>query len=408
MGQPAKGSAELIRWAAGLLAAAAVAPAAAHAKTLHVYSSLPLQGASATQTRDTVRGIRLALNEAGGKAGSFAIAYTSLDDSTRAAGNWDPRRVYVNARKAARDPGAILYIGEFNSAASAISIPILNEANIAQVSPTNTYAGLTVRTKGTCCGEPGRYYPTGRRTFVRLPPDDRVQGAALATQMRDDGCRKVALANDKDTYGFITGEQVHLAARRLGLAITRDYGIDKRAKHYHALARRFRRAGADCFVFGGVTSNHAPRLFRDVHAALPDARLYGPDGICESGFTKHVGAAIRRLFRCSVASLRLTDYPGGTMFLDSFAAMFGTRDPDPLAIYGYEAMKLGLDAIAALGADGDEREAVRATLFATRDRASVLGTYSIMRTGDTTLRDFGIYRATPKGGLVYDHKIVAG
>jgi len=34
---------------------------------------------------------------------------------------------------------------------------------------------------------------------------------------------------------------------------------------------------------------------------------------------------------------------------------------------------------------------VRAALFATRDRRSVLGTYSIDPNGDTTLRRYGVY-----------------
>jgi branched-chain amino acid transport system substrate-binding protein len=245
------------------------------------------------------------------------------------------------------------------------------------------------------------------RTFVRLSPDDRVQAAALVTQMRADGCRKVALANDKETYGFIIGEQIHGAARRLGVPVTRDWGIDNRAGNYRALARSFRRAGADCFAFGGVTRNHAPRLYRDVHAALPHARLYGGDGVCETGFTRHVSRAIRRLFTCSVSALPTDRYPGGKAFLGAFAAMFAQRAPDPYAIYGYEAMKLGLDTIAALGPDGDSREALRKALFATRNRASVLGTYSVKRSGDLTIRDFGIYRVAPDGALVYDHKVVA-
>ncbi|HEY7073895.1 MAG TPA: hypothetical protein VH418_00935, partial [Solirubrobacteraceae bacterium] len=56
------------------------------AKTLDIYSSLPLQGASRVQTTALVNGIKLALEQAGGKAGQFTIKYTSLDDSTAQAG----------------------------------------------------------------------------------------------------------------------------------------------------------------------------------------------------------------------------------------------------------------------------------------------------------------------------------
>ena len=116
--------------------------------TVNVYSSLPLQGASKAQTGAMVQGMNLAISEAGNKAGDTTVKYTSLDDSTAAAGNWDPAQVAANARKVAQDKSAVAYIGEFNSGASAISIPILNQAGIGMISPANTYPGLTVERAG--------------------------------------------------------------------------------------------------------------------------------------------------------------------------------------------------------------------------------------------------------------------
>ena len=67
----------------------------------------------------------------------------------------------------------------------------------------------------------------------------------------------------------------------------------------------------------------------------------------------------------------------------------------PYAIYGFEAMSLMLDAIAR-ATDRGRRPAVRSNvataLFHTRDRRSVLGTYSIDGNGDTSLRRYGVYR----------------
>src|SRR5437763_12331282 len=115
--------------------------------TLTIYSSLPLQGDSRPQSVSVVDGEKLALQKAGGKVGKFTIKYVSLDDSTAAAGKWDPGATSSDARKAAQDKSTIVYLGEFNSGASAISIPILNEAIILQISPSNTYVGLT-RSRG--------------------------------------------------------------------------------------------------------------------------------------------------------------------------------------------------------------------------------------------------------------------
>ena len=71
--------------------------------------------------------------------------------------------------------------------------------------------------------------------------------------------------------------------------------------------------------------------------------------------------------------------------------------PDPYAIYGYEAMKVVIDAIARSGPRGKDRAAVLDALRSTRDRQSVLGTYSFDANGDTTLTRYGIYHVGRDG-----------
>jgi branched-chain amino acid transport system substrate-binding protein len=166
-------------------------------ETVNVYSSLPLQGASRPQTTAMVEGIKLALEQNNGKAGETTVKYTSLDDSTAQAGTWTPEATQANAQKVAGDDSAVAYLGEFNSGASAVSIPILNEVPIAQISPANTAVGLTSDDPGADKGEPDKYYPTGERHYTRIVPKDTIQGAALATIMKKDGCTSVYILNDK-------------------------------------------------------------------------------------------------------------------------------------------------------------------------------------------------------------------
>jgi branched-chain amino acid transport system substrate-binding protein len=377
--------------------------------TVDIYSSLPLQGASKDQTGAMVQGIRLALEQAGGKAGNFTIKYQALDDSTASAGNWDPGATAQDARKAAQDSKTVGYIGEFNSGASAISIPILNQAGVPQVSPANTYVGLTTSEPGSAKGEPDKYYPTGNRTYLRIVPRDTIQAAALLTLMKSDGCKKVALANDKDTYGQGLAKLVELQAPKVGVALTKDTGIDKTASNFRNVAATFKADGADCFLFAGVTANGAVQLYKDVGAALPNAKLYGPDGNCESGFTnpskKGIPKALGARFQCSVATLNLKSYPGGTDFLKAFQAKYGNANPDPYAIYGFEGMKLFLDTIKGLGDKGNDKSAVLQALFNTKDRSSVLGTYSFDKNGDTTLTDYGIYKVGSDGNPTFEKAI---
>jgi branched-chain amino acid transport system substrate-binding protein len=379
--------------------------------TVDVYSSLPLQGASKDQTAAMVNGMKLALSQAGNKAGSFKVKYTPLDDSTAQAGNWDPGQTAQNARKVAQDSKAVYYIGEFNSGASAISIPILNQGGIPQVSPANTYPGLTTSEPGTEKGEPDKYYPTQKRTYLRIVPRDKIQSAALITQMKQDKCSKVAVANDKETYGGGLARIFVQQAKTQGLTVTGNDGIDKSASNYRAYASKVKGAGADCFLFSGVTANGSVQLFKDVGAAVPNAKLYGPDGVCESGFTnpskKGIPKALGTRYTCSVATLDLKSIPGGPQFVSAYAKRYGDKNPDPYAIYGYEAMKLGLDTIKGLGDKGSDKQAVLDALFKTKNRSSVLGSYSFDKNGDTSLTDYGIYKVGPDGNPKFDHAVKA-
>jgi branched-chain amino acid transport system substrate-binding protein len=364
--------------------------------TVNVYSSLPLQGASRPQTTAMVDGIKLALEQSGGKAGDTTVKYTSLDDSTAQAGSWTPEAVGANARKVAGDDAAVAYIGEFNSGGSAVSIPILNEVPIAQVSPANTAVGLTSDEPGADKGEPDKYYPTGERHYLRIVPKDTIQGAALATVMKKDGCTNVYILNDKEVYGAGLSRNIENSAKAQGLEVAANEGIDPKAPNFRSQASTIADAGSDCFVFSGITANGAVQLYKDVSAAVPDAKLYGPDGVAESGFSDPkeggIPADVAAKVKVTVATLSPDQYPPeGQKFFDDFSAKYGEANPDPYAIYGYEAMKLVLDTCTELGPDCSDRQAMIDALFATKGRESVLGTYDIDENGDTTLTDYGVY-----------------
>jgi branched-chain amino acid transport system substrate-binding protein len=384
---------------------------ASGAKTLTMYSSLPLQGALRPTTTATVNGIKLALKEAGFKAGGFRVRYESLDDSTAQAGNWTPEATGANARKAAQDDSAIAYIGEFNSGATAISLPILNEVPLMQISPSNTAVGLTTNEAGADKGEPEKYYPTGEHTYARIVPKDTIQGAALATVMKKDGCANVYILNDKEVYGAGLARNIESSAKEQGLEVLHNGGIDPRSPNFRSLAEEMKASGTECFAFSGTTPNGAVQLFKDVHAALPAARLYGPDGCASSSFTDPkeggIPADVQAKTKLTVATLSPDEYPPeGRKFFAAYTKEYGDKTPDPYAIYGYEAASLALDVIERAGAKGNDRQAVVDQLFKTRGRRSVLGTYDIDENGDTTLTDYGVY-TVKHGQLTFDETVKA-
>jgi branched-chain amino acid transport system substrate-binding protein len=372
-----------------------------------VFSSFPLQGASRPIGEGSQQGIELAFKENDYTAGDVKINFVPLDDSTAQAGAWTPEAESANARKAISDD-AVLYLGTFNSGAAAISIPLLNEAGIPQLSPGNTAVGLTTDAPGAEPGAPDIYYPTGERNYARIVPNDTVQGAALATVMSDDGCTAVGMVNDEEVYGAGLSENIETSAADLGLEITSNEGIDPKAANFRSVASNLADQNIDCFIFSGITANGAVQLYKDVAAAVPDAQLYGPDGVAEAtffdpaegGLPTDVGSRLK----ITVATLDPDSYGSeGQKFFDAYAEEYGDDDPNPYAIFGYEAGLLAVDMLER-AEDPTDPASVKEAMFATENRESILGEYSIDENGDTSLTTYGVY-TIEDGQMVFDSSV---
>jgi branched-chain amino acid transport system substrate-binding protein len=368
-----------------------------------IYSSLPMRGPAAPEAISLENGIRLALAQSGDRAGPFRVRYTPLDDS---AGNdgWDARQTAANAREAAADPRAVYYIGEFDDDASEVSMPILNEAGIAQVSPANTYVGLTTNVLGSASSGPP-YAPTGTRTYLRIVPTDSVQAAADLLAMREAGCTKVAIASDDEAYGTSLARLIQLQKGYYRIDVAKFGPINPSAQSLRAYTATLKNLHVDCFLLAGVASKANIQATKEVHLVLPTAKIFGPQDMCTPSWTNPkdggVPAAVDPLIECTQVTQSLTAYPGGKAFLTAYRASYPGSNPSPYAILGYEAMRLGLSTIAGLGDNGDSKSAVLSALFATAGRHSVLGTYSFDKNGDTTLRSIGLYKVGPSGNPTY-------
>lgn len=369
-----------------------------------VYSSFPLQGASRPTGMAFQNGIELAFKQAGNKAGDVDVKFVPLDDATVQAGQWTPEAESANAKKAAQDDSAVAYLGTFNSGAAAISIPILNEAGMAMLSPGNTAVGLTSDAPGadTEAGEPEVYYPSGSRNYARIVPKDTVQGAALAKLMDQDGCKAVGVMHDNEVFGEGLATNVEIAGKEFDYEIVSAGAVDTKAANYRAAAESLGEKGVDCFVYGGITASNAVQLYKDVAAAIPGVKLYGPDGVADSDFSEGLPANVAADTKVTVATLSEDEYgPEGAKFYKQYKQEYGKAEP--YAIYGYEVGQLILDVIAR-AEDPTDRQSVMDAMFETKDRDSILGTYSIDENGDTTLTDYGVY-SIDGGEFAFDQKI---
>jgi branched-chain amino acid transport system substrate-binding protein len=319
---------------------------------LTVYSSLPQTGPLAPVSRDVVRAHKLALQEAGGRAGDFRVSYVSLDSADPKTGHWTPKRVAANAREAVEDLQTIAYLGELEAGASAISVPILNEGGMLQVSAGDTFAGLTER---GAPGEPDKYYPSGRRTFARLvPPDDR-QVDELVALIRRRGARRAYLADDRQVAGSALVARLAARLDAAGIEVVDRERLDPRGNVPEDLGADVRDDRADVFVYGGSYRPFALEVLRAVNAAAPRVALMTGDGIALGPeLPRLAGAAKDRL---TVVGIVPQEGAETRDFERRFRARFGT-EPHPRAVLGYDAMQVVLQAVERAGADASSRPAV--------------------------------------------------
>ena len=358
-----------------------------------VPSDLPLQGSGRTQTIEMTNAIKYVLKKANFKAGKYKVGYQSCDDSTAQAGKWVSSKCSANGNAYAQDKGVIGVIGTFNSGCAEIIIPILNRAPngpMGMVSPANTYVGLTHSGPGTVAGEPEKYYPNGKRNYIRMVAADDFQGAADALFMQQNGAKSVFILNDKEAYGLGVATDTKNSATKIGLKVAGFTAWDPKASSYEALATKIKQSGADWVYFGGLVCENGAKLISDVKSGVPGVQLMAPDGF--SAFDSNGAAAVGMYI--TVAGVPPEKLTGtGADFIKNFGAQIGKK-PNPYSAYAAQSMQVLLDAIAK---SGGSRSTVTTNLLNTKVTDGILGTFSINKDGDVTRNPVTVYQQVGSG-----------
>ena len=379
-------------------------------RTLTVYSSLPLQGAQRPQTTDMVKGIELALEQAGGKAGDFTVKYQSLDDSTAQAGSWTPEATTSNARKAAQDDSTAIYIGEFNSGRLRGLDPDPQRGRRPADQPRQHGRRADLGRPGRRAGRAGQVLPVGSAHLRADRPQghdpgrgarDRDEGGRLhqgPDDQRQGGLRRGAVREHRDRgRGPGPGDRLQRGDRqeRAELPLARRGGRRRGRGLLHLLRHhRQQRGPALQGLRGRSAGREALRAGRRGRGRLRRSRAraasrptWRPGSRSRSRPSRPTSTR-RRARSSSTPSARSTTSRTRTRTRSTATRRCGWRSTPSHA-----------------PSTGDKAD-ILAALFDTSDRESVLGTYSIDENGDTTLSDYGVYRVAD-GELEFDRTIQA-
>lgn len=351
--------------------------------TLTVYASAPRHGASAAAGEAALTGARQALQEAGGRAGGRRVRLVEMSSTKPGDLLWDPGIVEANADRAAADPTAIAYLGELDLGGSAVSLPATNRAGLLQVSPADGLASLTATPPGGPRAGPGRYYPKGVRSFVRLVPSDLELSRVLLRLARERGALRPAVLY---TEGIAERELAGTLSTRLRMAGRAAPLVDRVRDDPGAvqgLVEKLAATGPRAVIFAGVRGRAASTLLAALARRLPDVPVLCSAPLAAPGVRGPMPETVEALTGVIPAAGQPARARRLLARLES-----GQSVPErPEAIYGYEAMRLVLDAIDSGGPD--RRRVVRAAL-SSRSRSSVSGRYEVLRTGDVSGRPLAV------------------
>jgi branched-chain amino acid transport system substrate-binding protein len=374
--------------------------------SLTIYVSVPRYGASEAAGQAVVNGATLELDQNHAHIGRYRISLRVLDDSSPGSGVWSADAAAAAAQTAAANLTTVGYIGDFNSGASAVSIPILNREAIPQISPASSAVGLTSDGPGSNPGEPYGFYPTPLRTFFRVVPNDAVQAQVQVRLQRELGCRSVYAIYDGEYDGTEAFDAFTQVAIRDHYPVVAQQSYVPGKSSYASIGQTVAQSGADCVLVAAIPERSAATLTTAVALQAPDVQIFATAGLAEPSFTEQAlgGIPAKLDSRVLITAAAVDDgahNPLSRAFLLAYRRRYGS--PLPAAVDGYEAMRLLLGAVRKAthsGREVAERVKVVEALQATRHHKSALGTYSIERDGDTNIDGYGVYRIVD-GALRY-------
>jgi len=371
-----------------------------------IASDLPLQGSGRTQTVQMTEAIKFILKQHDFKAGKYKVGYQSCDDATAQLGKWASEKCSANANAYAQNKSVIGVIGTFNSGCAEIVIPVLNRAPdgpVAMVSPANTYVGLTHGGPGTAAGEPDKYYPTGKRNYIRIVAADDFQGAADALNAQQLDLKNVYILNDKEAYGQGVATDFKNSLTELGIKVAGFAAWNGKASSYTGLATKIKATGADAVFLGGLICENGGKVIKDLRSVLgKNVTLLAPDGFTPiSAVVSGAGAAAEGIY-VSVAGQPNENLPqAGKTFVKDFGATQSGGSVDPYSSYAAQAAEVLLKAIE--NSDGT-RASVNDQLIKTKVDNGIIGTFTINSNGDTSSNPVTMYLI--KGGKQTTYKTI--
>ena len=352
---------------------------------IHLAYWFVVSGPNTSLGMDTVRGIELAMEDYGNKVKGHPIKLTGQDTGC------GPEGGQAAATKIASDPTVVGAIGSNCSSAAQAGVPILWEAGIPTISPSNTAPVLT---------DPGR--SSGFNGYLRTCHNDKIQGAVAALfAYKKLKVRKAATIHDGSVYAEQLAQVFGAEFKKLGGTLTAAEAVNVGDTDMRPVLTSIATGKPDLIYFPIFIAEggHITRQAKEV-SGLEKTQLMGADGIFSPDFYKAAGDAAIGMYHTSPD---FSAFAGGyKKFLKAHQKKYGMKPEAPFHAYSYDATLMilkAVDKVAVVGSDGSltiDRMKLRDALYATKNHKGLTGNLTCDQYGDCADPAIAVYKQTKK------------
>jgi len=294
------------------------------------------------------------------------------------------------AAKLASDRAVVGVVGTYNSSVALQVAPVLQGANVVQISPANTNDTLT---RGeTFKTAPKRPYTN----YFRTATLDSLQGGFAADYAsKDINAKNVAIIHDKKAYGQGLADSFRSQFEKNGGRVVATETVNPGDKDFNAVLTKIKPLNPDLIFYGGEYPEASLISTQAKGPAGIKAPLMGGDGIVDPTYTKTAGAASTGDFGTSVgapperldsAKTFIADYKAAG-YKDAYSAYGALAYDAANAIIGTLATALG----SATAVDDNVRKKV-VEAVGKANFAGASGTVAFDSFGDTVTKTLTMYK----------------
>ncbi len=325
----------------------------------------PITGSLATfgaQMKDGAQQAVEDINKAGGILGQKLVLEIG-DDAC------DSKQAVSVANKLVSD-GVVFVAGHFCSGSSIPASSVYSDANVIQISPASTNPKYTDERPG-----PGTFRVCGR--------DDQqgqVAGDFIAKHFMG---KKIAIVDDKTTYGKGLADQTRKFMNQAGLKEVLNDEINAGEKDYTALVTKLKAANIDLLYYGGYHAE-AGLIKRQMADQGMSTILMSGDALVDQEYWQITGDAGNGTLMTFSPDPQKN--PEAKPIVDEMEK--AGRKTEGYALYTYAAIQVWADAVKTAGSTDFDKvvKALDAGTFNT-----VLGKLNFDSKGDVTLPGYVVY-----------------